>query len=77
MATKITGRLQTPTDENGQRKDIHLITTTDEVIVNPESANPVTLTERLDQISSIVIKGSKPAYPCVWANTSVKAEDLQ
>lgn len=33
-ATKITSRLQTPADSTGTRKDVHLINTTDEVIVD-------------------------------------------
>ena len=38
MSGKIKGRLQTPVDGSGNRKDIHLITTSDEVLV-PDGAN--------------------------------------
>ena len=32
--TKVSSRLQTPADSSGTRKDVHLINTTDEVIVD-------------------------------------------
>ena len=56
MAEKISMRLQTPPDETGNRKDIHPITTSDEVIVNPDSTKSVTLSEKLNQISGIQIQ---------------------
>lgn len=34
MAEKVTMKLQTPADGAGRRKDIHLITSSDEVIIN-------------------------------------------
>lgn len=67
MANKISMRLQTPPDENGERKDIHPVTTADEVIVYPDTTNAVTLTERLNQISSIQIQPTQPDFPCIWA----------
>lgn len=67
MANKISMRLQTPPDENGHRKDIHPITTSDEVIINPGSPESVTLTDKLDQISSIQIQPTQPTFPCIWA----------
>ena len=67
MSEKISMRLQTPEDENGNRKDIHPITTSDEVIVNPDSVESVTLSEKLNQISGIQIQKNKPDFPCIWA----------
>lgn len=67
MAEKISMRLQTPPDENGNRKDIHPVTTTDEVIVNPDSTKSVTLSEKLNQISGIQIQKNQPNFPCIWA----------
>lgn len=67
MINKMSMRIQTPPDENGDRKDIHPITTTDEVIVNPDSENPVTLTEKLNQVSAIQIQRTQPDFPCIWA----------
>lgn len=64
---KISGRLQTPADSTGTRTDIHLITTTDEVIVNPDSEDDShTLTEELDRIGKPQVSNSQPNYPCVW-----------
>ena len=67
MAEKISMRLQTPPDASGNRKDINLITTSDEVIVNPSSNNSVTLTEKLDQVSGIQVQATQPSFPCIWA----------
>lgn len=66
MAEKISMRLQTPPDENGNRKDIHLVTSSDEVIVDPDGEN-ITLTNKLTQISTIQIQENKPEFPCIWA----------
>ncbi len=63
---KIAMRLQTPPDANGDRVDIHPVTTTDEVIVDPDSPNALTLTEKLEQ-SEIKIQREQPAFPCIWA----------
>lgn len=67
MAKKITCRLQTPADENGERTDMHLVTTSDEVICNPNSPNPMTLTDMLDQLSGVVISDRQPEHACIWA----------
>ena len=67
MAEKISMRLQTPPDAKGNRKDISLVTTSDEVIVNPSSTNSSTLTEKLDQISCIQVQATQPKFPCIWA----------
>ena len=61
MAEKISGRLQTPVDSNGNRKDIHLITTTDEVI----TPDGVTLTEKMRE-TNIQISTDKPSFACTW-----------
>lgn len=66
-STKITARLQTPADENGERMDIHLITTADEVILDPDSDNPTTLAERLEHLGTIHIANAQPEFPCIWA----------
>lgn len=67
MSEKISMRLQTPPDGDGQRKDIHPITTSDEVIVNPDATNSITLSEKLNQISTIKIQSTQPSFPCIWA----------
>lgn len=67
MPSKISMRLQTPPDENGQRQDIHPITSADEVIINPESPDSVTLTDKLNQISTIQLQATQPTFPCIWA----------
>lgn len=70
MSNKIAMRLQTPADEDGVRKDIHPITTANEVIVDPESDNPITLAEKLRQTSNggtIVVQEEQPSYACIWA----------
>lgn len=64
---KVTMRLQTPPDENGDRSDIHLITTADEVIVDPDSADSSTLTEKLGQLGTIHIQSTQPEFACIWA----------
>jgi hypothetical protein len=65
MTDKITVRLQTPQDANGNRKDMHPITTTDEVIVDPSSSNPRTLTSKLSE-KAAVVSGTQPGYACLW-----------
>jgi frataxin-like iron-binding protein CyaY len=65
MAQKVSGRLQTPADSTGNRLDIHLQTTSDEVIVNPDSNDSHTLTEELERQKPIV-SNSQPNHQCVW-----------
>lgn len=62
MANKITARLQTPEDAEGNRTDIHLITTADEVIVNPDTEYSETLSTALKNIESntIIISDNVP-----------------
>ena len=76
MANKISMRMQTPADKNGVRTDIHPITTTDEVIVNADSDNPITLTEKLKNLveddgkqnfAGVVVQKEQPTFPCLWA----------
>lgn len=64
---KIAGRLQTPADSDGNRTDIHLITTSDEVICNADSDNPITLTEALQSAGTVYIQRTQPSFPCIWA----------
>ena len=64
MAEKITGRLQTPKDGSGKRVDIHLLTTTDEVIT-PDGK---TMTEHMND-GSVQVGSTKPDFPCLWFNT--------
>ena len=71
MAEKITARLQTPANEEGVRKDIHLMTTTDEVIVDYGTDYPRTLTEKLEELNTngtlgVKVTTEKPESPCVW-----------
>lgn len=67
MANKISMRLQTPPDENGDRKDVHIVTTADEVIVDPDTPNAVNLSTKLSQMGSIQIQKTQPKFPCIWA----------
>lgn len=68
MSKKISYRMQTPPNpENGERYDIHPVTTTDEVIVNPDSNNPITLTDQLKKMSGITISSTKPNHSGLWA----------
>ena len=71
MAEKITARLQTPANADGVRKDIHLMTTTDEVIVDYNTDYPRTLTEKLEEMGTngtlgVKVAKEKPESPCVW-----------
>lgn len=63
---KLSMRLQTPPDKNGNRTDIHVVTSSDEVIVNPSSSNPETLTNTINHMG-IKIQSTKPEYACIWA----------
>ena len=51
---KISMRFQTPSDAEGNRKDIHPITTSDEVIMFPESNNPKRLTDVFGDVTTAV-----------------------
>lgn len=72
MAEKITARLQTPEDANGVRKDVHLITTAEEVIVHPGSEQAEALESYLGKISSgddpVIIADNQPTVnrPTMW-----------
>ena len=74
---KIAGRLQTPADSDGNRTDIHLITTSDEVICNADSDNPVTLTEALQSAGTVYIQKTQPAFPCIWAKPMTLADSTE
>ena len=66
-ADKVTMKLQTPADGAGRRKDIHLITSSDEVIINPDTSDSMTLTEKLKSLTDIKIQRDKPTSPGLWA----------
>nr|DAR94456.1 MAG TPA: hypothetical protein [Caudoviricetes sp.] len=67
MAEKVSMKLQTPADGAGRRKDIYLITSSDEVIINPDSPDSITLTEKLKSLTDIRIQRDKPDSPGLWA----------
>ena len=50
---KVSMRLQTPVDSQGNRTDIHVITSTDEVLVDPSSETPSTLTEKIEEMDNL------------------------
>ena len=62
MAEAIICRLQTPEDENGERKDINVVTSSDAIIMSDGS----TLEDRLEG-ASIQLSAEKPNFPCLWA----------
>lgn len=62
----ITARLQTPADEHGVRKNIHLITDSDAVMVKKGSITE-SLTDVLDEVgNTITISTDKPTSACIW-----------
>lgn len=67
MAEKISVRLQTPVDEHGNRKDIHVVTSSDEVIVDQLSDEAKTLTEVLKEMGTIQVQDQQPEFACIWA----------
>lgn len=67
MNEKISMVLQTPPDELGERKAIHLVTSSDEVIVFKNPSESITLTDKLNQLEGIQIMNSQPDFPCIWA----------
>lgn len=82
----IIARLQTPVDENGQRKDIFLRTNEDAIECSDEKGNKVSLkekvessiatkiNERIEDIKSgddcIMISDAKPERSCLWVKVS-------
>lgn len=67
MAEKISLRLQTPVDDNGNRKDVHIVTSSDEVIVDQLSDESKTLTEVLKEMGTIQVQEEQPEFACIWA----------
>lgn len=63
--TKVQIRLKTPEDEDGNRKDMFPVTSTDEVII-PDDPDGQTLTEKLDGM--IELTTIQPTHPCLWLN---------
>lgn len=63
----IIGRLQTPADEDGLRRDIHLLTDGDAVTINTSDGRNITLNDRLDEIGGgTVISREQPQRACIW-----------
>lgn len=60
----IIGKLQTPADDNGVRKDIHLITEATAVIIDSDT----TLADWCQDHTTgpVVISTSKPSQPGIW-----------
>ena len=55
MAEKISATLQTPEDDSGRRRTIHLVNTVDEVIVDPTGANTSrTLGQKLREMRPVI-----------------------
>lgn len=63
MPNKVRARLQTPVDENGERKDIHLVTSVEEVIVDENTM----LNEKINQME-VQISETEPDFDCLWLN---------
>lgn len=62
----IVARLQTPADDNGVRKDVHIMTGSDAVIVG-DAEHSTTLTERLEDLGGgITISSEQPTRACTW-----------
>ena len=55
-ANKITARLQTPADSSGTRKDVHLVTTDNEVLVDADTANSRNLETKLQEMRTVISK---------------------
>lgn len=62
----IRGQLKTPAYNNGVRKNIHLITDADSVMVDIHGETG-TLADRLTDLGDgIEITSNQPTRPCVW-----------
>lgn len=69
----IIARLQTPADNDGIRKDIHLMTDGEAVTVKSGNRT-ITLQDRLDEIGGgPVVSEDQPARECMWFQ--VKSEE--
>ena len=86
-ANKITARLQTPADSSGTRKDVHLVTTDNEVLVDADTANSRNLETKLQEMRTVIWKSQpKPntfKTSFVWFKilseaelTTLNAEDM-
>lgn len=61
---KIIAKLQTPVDSSGVRKEVHLITSPDAVIID----GTTTLGDIINNFGvGLTITRTKPAYACIWA----------
>lgn len=55
MAEKISATLQTPADDSGNRRTIHLVNTEDEVLVDPgDTNNSRTLGQKLREMRAVI-----------------------
>ena len=62
----IVARLQTPADDNGVRKDIHLMTDASAVMVG-DAEHSSTLSEVLEYVGGgIAISSTQPSRACTW-----------
>ena len=68
MAEKISGRFQTPADKDGNRTDIHPITSSDEVLLSDavNGGTGKTLTDYIKNNTFVISEknGPVPAGPC-------------
>lgn len=63
MAERQACRLQSPADDNGNRTDLHPITSVDEVIYDDNT----TLREKMEDIAEVVVVSEvKPDHSCLW-----------
>jgi hypothetical protein len=60
----IVGKLQTPADDNGVRKDIHLITEANAVIVDDDNTLGDWIQEHHN--GGVEISSAQPSKPCIW-----------
>ena len=67
MGTKKSAVLKTPVDGQGNRVDIHLINTTDEVLI--PGSNGKTLTTKMDEFK-VTVSTSKPNHAGIWIDSS-------
>jgi hypothetical protein len=85
MATKMRARLQTPVDENGNRKDIALLTDVDSVMVDNDTTLHTYLdglktsisdnTTRIDNAGVMTISVLEPTNNGIWAEIKNPSKD--
>ena len=67
MATKKSAVLKTPVDGQGNRVDIHLINTTDEVLI--PNTNGQTMTDKMQEFK-VTVSTTKPNHAGIWIDSS-------